>query len=175
MRSVVVASCSKEISAATTLSPQELTDEGFALTREEDWAGAIGFYRKAIKADATYVRAYGNLGFALNRVGKHEEAIEICCQGLEVALSHTDRHRLYDQRGFAKSHLKDFKGAINDFSEAIRVNSSNPRVFQHRAETYALAGSYRLAYDDAGQAIRLDVDYTPAYRLRQRLETQGLV
>jgi tetratricopeptide (TPR) repeat protein len=162
-------------SPAGSVSAQEFTDDGFALAREENWEAAIEKYRRAIQLDRTYARAYGNLGFALNKVGKHEEAIQICTQGVTYAHSSTDLHRLHDNRGFAKSRLKDFSGAIEDFSAAIKINSSNPKVFHHRAESHALAGSYKLAYEDAGQAIKLDSDFTPAFRLRQRLETQGLV
>jgi len=157
------------------MSAQEFTDEGFALTREEDWESAIAKYRRAIDVDRNYARAYGNLGFALNKIGKHDEAIKVCNQGISVAHSATDIHRLHDNRGFAKSRLKDFSGAIEDFSAAIKVNSSNPKVFQHRAESNALAGFYKAAYEDAGQAIKLDRDFTPAFRLRERLESQGLV
>jgi tetratricopeptide (TPR) repeat protein len=155
--------------AGTVVSAQEFTDEGFALAREEEWEAAIEKYRRAIQVDPKYARAYGNLGFALNKVGKHEEAIQVCTQGLNCAHSSTDAHRLHDNRGFAKSRLKDFKGAIEDFSAAIKINGNNPKALQHRAESHALAGDYRMAYDDAGLAIRLDPDFTPAFRLRQRL------
>ncbi|HYL38708.1 MAG TPA: tetratricopeptide repeat protein [Bryobacteraceae bacterium] len=153
----------------------ELTDEGFALARDDDWDTAIERYTQAIQVDSTYARAYGNLGFALNKVAKHEDAIRICSLGLACAQAAVDRHRLHDYRRFAKSRLKDFAGAIEDFSAAIKINANNPRVYQHRAESYALAGSYKLAYDDAGEAIRLDPDFKPAFRLRERLESQGLV
>jgi len=159
----------------TIVSAQELTDEGFALTRDENWDAAIEKYRQATQLDRTYARAYGNLGFALNKVGKHDEAIQICNQALAFAQSSTDRHRLYDYRGFAKSRLKDFTGAIEDFSAAIRINGGNPKVFQHRAESHALAGHFKMAYDDAGQAIYLDPEFSPAFRLRDRLESQGLL
>lgn len=157
------------------VSAQDLTDEGFALAREESWDAAIDRYRRAIQVDRTYARAYGNLAFALNKVGKHEDAIYACTQGLNFAHSFTDRHRLHDYRGFAKSRLKDFSGAVDDFSAAINYNPNNPKVFQHRAESRALVASYKEAYDDAGQALKLDPEFTPALRLRQRLESQGLV
>ncbi len=159
----------------TAMNAHELTDRGFALAREEDWEGATGAYHQAIQADFRYARAYGNLAFALNKLGKHEEAIKSCTEGLKYANSSTDEHRLHDNRGFAKSRLKDFEGAIDDFSAAIKINPTNPKVFQHRAESHALAGAYKSAYDDAGEAIRLDPEFNPALRLRQRLESQGLV
>src|SRR5206468_2059667 len=99
--------------------------------------------RQAIQVDFRYARAFGNLAFALNKVGKHEEAIKICTEGLKYANSSTDQHRLHDHHGFAKSRLKDFAGAIEDFSAAIAINPNNPKVFQHRAESHAFAGSYK--------------------------------
>lgn len=107
-----------------SLTAQEYTDEGFALTRDEDWDGAVARYRRALQIDFRYARAHGNLAFALNKLGRHEEAIQVCTQGLSVAQSTTDLHRLHDHRGFAKSRLKDFEGAIQDFSAAIKLNSS---------------------------------------------------
>ena len=161
--------------SGTPLSAQECTDAGFALTRDDDWEGAIEKYRAAIQADRKYARAYGNLGYALNKLGKHDEAIQVCKDGLGIAQGGADIHRLHDARGFAKSRLKDFSGAIEDFTAAIKINPSNPKAYQHRAESHALAGSYKNAYQDASYALRLDADFTPAYRLIQRLESQGLV
>ena len=159
----------------STTSAAEFTDEGFAFAREDNWDAAIEKYRRAIQADRTYARAYGNLGFALNRTGRHEEAIQICTDGLRHANTALERHRLHDHRGFAKSRLKDFSGAIDDFTAAIRINATNPKVFQHRAESHALAGAYQLAYEDVLRAIELDSEFNPALRLKERLESQGLV
>lgn len=75
------------------------------MAREDEWDAAIDKYRRAIQADRAYARAYANLSFALNKVGKHEEAIQVSTQGLDLASSFTDRHRLHDHRGFAKSRL----------------------------------------------------------------------
>ncbi len=156
------------------ISAQAYTDEGFALTRDDDWEQAIEKYRAAIKVDKTYARAYANLGFALNKLGRNEDAIQACTEGLAVAAAAQEQHRLYDARGFAKSRSKDYEGAIGDFSAAIKLSPNNPKPLQHRAESYALMGEYKLAYQDAGNALRLDSDFTPAYRLIQRLESQGL-
>jgi serine/threonine protein kinase len=157
------------------LTAQEHTDAGFALARDDHWEDAIEKYRTAIRTDPGYARAHGNLGFALNRLGRHEDAILACTSGIVYAQASPDIQRLRDARGFAKSRLKDFAGAIEDFTAAIGINPNNPKVYQHRAESYALAGQYKLAYHDAGQALRLDSEFTPAFRLIQRLESQGLV
>lgn len=156
-------------------SAEELTDEGFALTRFGEWEGAISKYREAIKIDSSYVRAHANLGYALNRVGSFDDAIRELSKGIEQAKDDAILHRLYDARGFARSNLKDFEGAIEDFSMSMKCNPLNPRIYYHRAESKALAGRYDGAYVDVLEALRLDPDYLRAIRLREKLEAQGYV
>lgn len=159
-------------SASTeTKSAELLTDEGFELTKIGDWAGAIAKYEQALRVDDTYARAYGNHGFALSRLGRYQDAIKSLSKGITNAGS--DRallHRLLDNRGFAKSNLKDFSGAVEDYNEAIKINSRNPRVFFHRAEAYAELPLFEEAYLDVLAALELDPDFLPAQRLRTRLE-----
>lgn len=116
-----------------------------------------------------------NLGYALNRLGYYQEAIDILTKGLEVCDDDVICHRLLDARGFAYSNLKDYDGAIHDFTEALKLNDSNPRVWQHRAESKALAQNYDSAYSDILMALKLDPDYPAALRLKSKLEKQGLV
>ena len=157
------------------LSAEELTDEGFAMTKLGDWLGAIGKYVAATEADSTYARAYSNLGFALNRLGKFDEGLEYITKGILFTTDSAQLHRMYDNRGFAKSNLKDYEGAIADFTKAIELNPGNPRVFYHRAESHAQAENYEEAYADVQTALRLDPDFESALRLRKRLQMQGLV
>src|SRR5205809_5497250 len=114
----------------------------------DDWDGASRRYKDAIHIDGTFARAFANLGYALNRFGRYKEAIEVLTQGLNVTKDPNLRHRLLDNRGFAKSNLKDLDGAIDDFTESIKLNDHNPRVLCHRAESFALRGDIQKAYDD---------------------------
>lgn len=152
---------------------EALTDEGFELTKIGNWKGAIVRYRQAIQCDPTYGRAYTNLGFALNRLGNYLDSIEVLTKGIEVAGD--DRillHRLLDNRGFSKSNLKDFAGAIEDYDRAVGLNSTNPRVVYHRAEAKAEVGEIEEAYLDVLRSLELDPDFSPAHRLKSRLESR---
>ena len=157
------------------LSAEELTDEGFAMTKQGDWLGAINKYISATEADPTYARAYSNLGFALNRIGKFDEGIAYISKGLLFSADAALLHRMYDNRGFAKSNLKDYEGAVADFTKAVELNPNNPRVFYHRAESHAQEENYEDAYADVQTALRLDPEFESALRLRKRLQMQGLV
>lgn len=154
---------------------ESLTDQGFELARRDDWIGAISLYEKAINIEPDFGRAYANLGYALNRLGQFQNAIDLLSKGIERSTDDALLHRLYDTRGFARSRLKDYDGAIGDFTEAVNLNRTNPRVYYHRAESKALAARYDEAYSDVLLALKLDPGYPPALRLRQRLESEGFV
>lgn len=90
-------------------------------------------------------------------------------------MEHAELHRLYDSRGFAKSNLKDYEGAIGDFTKAIEYNPENPRVYYHRAESLAADGRFSDANSDLVRALRRDPTHPGALRLMQKLRDQGLV
>jgi tetratricopeptide (TPR) repeat protein len=84
-------------------------------------------------------------------------------------------HSMYDSRGFAKSNLRKYQEALEDFTKAVNINSRNPRALCHRAETLALMARYSEAYTDALMALKIDPDYPRAGRLKDRLEMHGSV
>ena len=61
-------------------------------------------------------------------------------------------------------------GAIEDFSRALELNSNNPRVYYHRAESAAQVGEVEQAYNDVFAALELDPDLVGALRLKDRLD-----
>lgn len=149
---------------------EALTDAGFALTKIGDWEGAVKQYRAAIQLDGKYGRAFSNLGYALNRLGQYEDAIKVLSDGIKATRDPNILHRLYDARGFARSNLKLFAEAIEDFSQALELNDHNPRVFYHRAESEAQLSEIKEAYIDVVAALELDPDFFPAIRLKERLD-----
>lgn len=170
------------VSTTTTTAPppapveataDELCDQGHALTQRDEWIAAIRKYEEALHIDPNHIRSSANLGYAKNRLGLYSEAIEILTRGISLTKDSVLLHRMFDYRGFAKSNLKDYDGAVEDFSRAIGVNSRNPRVFHHRAESHALAGRLDQALGDVLVALKLNPEYQPALRLRERLRSQG--
>lgn len=174
-----------DLAAATVLkvdgypvSAEQLTDEGFALSRQNQWSMAIQKYLKAIEVDPEYGRAYSNLGYAFNRQGQFDKGIEYLNKAIALAESEYDTgllHRTYDNRGFARSCLKDYEGAVADFTKSLEYNANNLRVYYHRAESHAQADHYEDAYEDVQAALRLDPDFESAQRLRYRLQQQGSI
>jgi len=100
----------------------------------------------------------------------YDEAIRVLSDGIGVTRDPNILHRLYGTRGFARSNLKRFAEAIDDFTQALELNDNNPRVFYHRAEAAAQLSDVKQAHDDVFAALELDPDFVPAVRLKARLD-----
>ncbi len=68
----------------------------------------------------------------------------------------------YQQRGFASANEQQFEDAIRDFSEALKINSRDPRIYEQRAAVEMKMHDYDKALADYTEAIKLkpnDVRY----------------
>jgi tetratricopeptide (TPR) repeat protein/cbb3-type cytochrome oxidase subunit 3 len=90
---------------------------GNALAREGDWAGAIACYEAALSTERDSVKAArlrNNLGGALERIGKSDEAFEQFNKAVQINESYPEAHcnlaRMLAQQGRrdeAVAHLKE--------------------------------------------------------------------
>jgi serine/threonine protein kinase len=158
-----------------SVSAEELTAEGFRLTQEGNWEEAIRRYREATKRDSQYGLAYTNLGYALNRVGQYSEAIKALTKAVELTPQDVHLCRIYDLRAFSKMNLKDYSGAIADFTTALSHSTDDPRIFLHRAQARAQIGELSRSLQDVNRVLRLDPDNYQAIRLKRKLETEGAI
>jgi tetratricopeptide (TPR) repeat protein len=80
----------------------------------------------------------------------------------------------YEQRGFANANDKKFQDAIVDFSEALKINSRNPRVYEQRAAVEMKVNEYDKALADFSEAIKLNPNEVRYYLYRGYIyETKG--
>ena len=152
---------------------KEVGDEGFRFSEEGRWQMAIEKYREAISIDPAFGLAYRNLGFALNRVGQFMEAIDVLTKAVRLTTQAAPLYRIYDLLGFSKMNLKDYAGALADFTSSLKYSTNDPRVFIHRAEACAQLGDFSTALQDVDRALRLDPANRHAVRLKGRLEAEG--
>jgi tetratricopeptide (TPR) repeat protein len=165
---------------ATKSSPQapsaeELNTQGFRLTQEGLWEDAIEKYREAIAADSKHGLAYTNLGFALNRTGQFEQAIEVLTKASKLTGEDVHLAKIFDLRGFSNLNLKDYEQAVADFTESLSFNSRDPKVYVHRAQARAELGDYPKALQDVDKALKLDPENHHAVRLRRKLRDEGAI
>lgn len=165
---------------ATKSSPQapsaeELNTQGFRLTQEGLWEDAIEKYREAIAADSKHGLAYTNLGFALNRTGQFEQAIEVLTKASKLTGEDVHLAKIFDLRGFSNLNLKEYEQAVADFTESLSFNSRDPKVYVHRAQARAELGDYPKALQDVDKALKLDPENHHAVRLRRKLRDEGAI
>lgn len=69
-------------------------------------------------------------------------------------------------RGFAHWLEKDYDAALRDFTEAVKIDGSQARIFTARGRVYHDIGAYESALTDFDSAARLAPDDAriPAWR-----------
>ncbi len=65
--------------------------------------------------------------------------------------------------GLSKRENGDFKGAIQDFNEAIKVNSKNSKAYYWRAFVKHDINDYEGAIEDCNKTIEIDPKFADAY------------
>jgi tetratricopeptide (TPR) repeat protein len=72
----------------------------------------------------------------------------------------------YQQRGFAAATDQKFQDAIRDFSEAIKINSQDARIYEQRAAVEMKMKESDKALADYSEAIKLKPNEVRYYLLR---------
>jgi tetratricopeptide (TPR) repeat protein len=70
------------------------------------------------------------------------------------------------KNGSAKFQLKDYNGAINDFSRAIALNTNYKEAYYARAISYGILAKYDKALEDFNKVLQLDPTFKDAYMNR---------
>ena len=94
-----------------------LTEKGLILNNLDRYAEAEIVLRKAAGLDPEYGKACSALCWALNGLEKEEEALEF---GNRAVLLIPDEWSSWNNRGLVKHHIRNFKGAVSDFRQAVR-------------------------------------------------------
>jgi eukaryotic-like serine/threonine-protein kinase len=87
---------------------------------------------------------------------------------------------IYERRALARERIRDFSGAIEDFTSAVALGGDRPRLIRQRGWVYIVADAPQLAFYDFQVAIRLDPTSADAYNgrglaiLRQAKHREGV-
>jgi len=72
----------------------------------------------------------------------------------------------YIKQGVANTKLERYNQAIEDFSQAIRLDPKNAQYYYKRGITYGNLNQHQRAIEDFNEAIRLNPKYAEAYSNR---------
>jgi tetratricopeptide (TPR) repeat protein len=108
-----------------------------------------------LTAEDYFYKAYNNKSDYQYKIDNYTKYLRICpdCSPAIV----------YSNRGIAYANLGNYKDAISDYTDAIRIDSDFSDAYYNRALMYTRLGHYEDAISDYTDAIRIDSDYTDAY------------
>jgi tetratricopeptide (TPR) repeat protein len=125
-----------------------------ARSRLEDKQGAIDDLNQAIRVNSNNVLAYAERG--IYRVFEDRKAAEA---DLKKALSlniDTKDAVTYRRRGQLRFGLDDFKGAIADFDQALRINPNFAKAYTNRGMARTKLDDVHGAIADCFQALHIN-------------------
>ncbi|MCX6305737.1 MAG: tetratricopeptide repeat protein [Bacteroidetes bacterium] len=108
------------------------------------------------------------LGLYYQETGMYDKAIATYHQ---LAISDTAfREASYNTGYIYLVYLKDFKKAVQFFSESIKKDPTYFEAFFNRGYAYELSGDFRNAYDDYQKSLKIKVNYDKAIEGLNRLD-----
>jgi Tfp pilus assembly protein PilF len=85
---------------------------------------------------------------------------------LSQSVQAQDNSETIVEQAAKKVQKEDYLGAINDLTEAIRLDPNNAELYMVRGVSYTYSGNFEKATEDCNQAIRISPNYADAYLLR---------
>jgi len=129
------------------------------LLRFEDFPKAIDFFQKAVKVDHDFSEAYNNLGFAYEKSGRFDDAIDSYKKALANLLYRTPEKAYYNL-GRVYYRLGRYDEAIGAHKDAIkRATDFYPSYYG-----LALCFNAKSKYGDAATAITKAIEMDPLYK-----------
>jgi tetratricopeptide (TPR) repeat protein/S1-C subfamily serine protease len=146
----------------------------------EDYKKAIEDITEAIRLDPKDFSYYASRGIAYSGLKDYKQAISdlteairldpknapYTVQGLRysefkdnklrISSYNTQLSIVYATRGDAYSKLKEYKQAIDDYTQAMKIDPENAEYYKNRGSAYVQLKEYKQAIDDYTQAIKID-------------------
>ena len=143
-------------------SPGVLTNIGILIHRVRKSTDAESFFRRALKADATYAEAGFELGQELMRQSRYPEARKI----LKNTLRHTRKStEMLIALAKAEESCGDGTTALKYYDQAIELAPDHAPAYSGKAVTYQHEGDFASAETLLRKAIELRPSRGEYYRL----------
>lgn len=143
--------------------PRIYNDQGVKEFNDKNYEKAIQYYNIALKFNPSdeiivYNRA---------RAFSENERYDLALKDYDNFFSSGNQQAAdYNERGVVKYFLKDYPGAIIDFSKAIEMDAVRPNFYVNRANSKGELNDYIGAISDYTKAVDLQSYNYEAYYLR---------
>lgn len=143
-----------------SLSADDWTDRGRALSNKGDPDGAIAAYSRALTIDPAFGRALNNRAIEYNRKERYEEAL----RDYDAALAADPAEpKARFNRASVKRRMEDYAGAIADYTRLIEQHELETNALRNRAFAFRWLGDYERAITDYLTVIDLQPQNPRAY------------
>ncbi len=159
----IFASCGEDKEALKEKKAEKYFKKAMQLAEESDYLEALKFFDSALKLKPDDELAYFNRAVIKHNLGKYKDAIKDYTKAISLmhegggegegeskdeggghGEEHNPKAEAYNYRALAKMKLEDYRGAIADFGEAIKLDANVAEYYVNRAEALKI-----LDYKDA--------------------------
>lgn len=123
------------------------------------WENATSLFKRAVNVTANNYMAHANLGLALARQGRSEEAIRHYSEALRINPAWAEAHHLL---GNLLARQGDFQAAVVHYSEALRRKPDMAEAHNNLGLALQSLGRLEEAVCHFREALRIKPDYPQA-------------
>jgi tetratricopeptide (TPR) repeat protein len=121
--------------------------------RNRVWASEVSLYRDSAAKSPGKARPQNNLGAALSRQGKYDEAIRQYRMALKIKPDYADAHY---NLGFALAKTDNLDEGIYHFREAIRIEPKRVKYLNNLGVALSVKGDYGEAIGYFQKALKIN-------------------
>nr|CAH7713545.1 unnamed protein product [Callosobruchus chinensis] len=170
------------------LAKQE-KEEGNAFYKKKDFPNAITHYQKAIEHDPTDITFYNNLAAVYFEQKEYEKCIKECERAIDVGRENRADFKLIaksfmrierlikdeEEKSYINPELseKEKEIAVKHYTEAIKRNPSDAKLYSNRAACYTKLAAFDLGLKDCDKCVELDPKFIKGW-IRKGHILQGM-
>jgi len=117
-------------------------------------------YKKSIEINPNYAEGHNNLGSALYKLGKFNEAIDSYQRAIKIKPNFTEA---YNNLGLAFKELGKFNESIDSYQRAIKIKPNFTEAYNNLGLAFEELGKFNEAIDSYQRAIKINPEYAEAY------------
>ena len=140
---------------------------GHVHTLFENYRKAIDDLDIAIKKDSKSAHPYYWRALARFELGKFGGTVKDCSFIIEN--NHSLKYMSYELRGKAYFQMHEYKKAITDYDQILKIDSCNAELFWRRGASWLTSNNLKKSLADVNRAIELDPDFANAYYTRGKI------
>ena len=135
------------------------------------WADEVVLWRDCLEKSPLKPRPYNNLGSALSKIGRFEEAAPYLARAIALKPDYDDaRYNL----GYVLVRIGQVDAGIRELLEAVRIEPRNYMAHNNLGVAYLIQENYPDAVRHLQEALRLNPDFEAAHNnLGVALKNQG--